>query len=135
MKYFFLATVMLISIAVIGQQKTHKIVYDINAADTTAQSMLLRQCNNVLNADPNAKIVVVYHGNAIKGLVKDSAYFSEKIKSAQQRGVVFEACNNSLKRVNIDPSRVLPGVIVVPVAALELAERQQDGWSYIKAGD
>ncbi len=135
MKYFILSSLLFMSVIVCGQQKTHKIIYDINAADTTVQSMFFRQCNNILTADPNAKIEVVYHGNAIKGLVKDSSYFAEKIKSAQQKGVVFAACNNSLKRVKIDPSLVLPGVIVVPVAALELAEKQQEGWSYIKAGE
>jgi intracellular sulfur oxidation DsrE/DsrF family protein len=135
MKYFFLSIVMLISVTVSGQQKLHKIVYDINSADTAAQSTLFRQCTNILTAAPDTKIEIVYHGQAINGLVTDISFFAEKVKAAQQKGVVFAACNNSLKRVKIDPSRVLPGVVVVPVAILELSGKQQEGWSYIKAGD
>jgi intracellular sulfur oxidation DsrE/DsrF family protein len=135
MKYFFLASLLFFSVIVCGQQKPHKIIYDINAADTAAQSTIFRQFNNILTVAPDAQIEVVYHGQAITGLVKDKSYFAEKIKMAQQKGVIFAACNNSLKRVKIDPSMVLPGVIVVPVAILELSAKQQDGWSYIKAGE
>jgi uncharacterized protein len=135
MKYFFLPVVLLIAISVSGQQKTHRIVYDISGSDTAAQSTIFRQFNNILLASPETKIEVVYHGKAITGVVKDSSYFAEQVKLAQQKGVIFRACNNSLKRVKIDPSRVLPGVVVVPVAILELSGKQQDGWSYIKAGE
>lgn len=135
MKYFFLLAVFSISIAVNAQQKPQKIIYDISSADTVVQSTIFRQFNNILNAAPDTKIEVVYHGKAIKGVVRDSTFFSEQVKLALQRGVIFSACNNSLKRVKVDPSRVLPGVHVVPVAILELSGKQQDGWSYIKAGD
>ena len=135
MKYFFLLCVIFISIAVNAQQKPQKIIYDISSADTAAQSTIFRQFNNILNVAPDTQIEVVYHGKAIKGVVRDSTFFSEQVKLAVQRGVIFSACNNSLKRVKIDPSRVLPGVQVVPVAILELSGKQQDGWSYIKAGD
>ncbi len=135
MKYFFLLCSMFISVIVSAQQKPHKIIYDISSADTAAQSTIFRQFNNMLNVAPDTKIEVVYHGKAIKGVVRDSTFFSEQVKLALQRGVIFSACNNSLKRVKVDPSRVLPGVQVVPVAILELSGKQQDGWSYIKAGD
>jgi hypothetical protein len=135
MKYFFLLCLLSISIFADAQQKPHKIIYDISSADTAAQSTIFRQFNNVLNAAPDTKIEVVYHGKAITGVVKDSSFFSEQVKLAQQRGILFSACNNSLKRVRIDPSRVLPGVQVVPIAILELSGKQQDGWSYIKAGE
>lgn len=135
MKYFFLSSLLFLSVIVCGQQKPQKIIYDISSADTAAQATIFRQFNNILNAAPDTQIEVVYHGKAIKGVVRDSTFFSEQVKLALQRGVIFSACNNSLKRVKVDPSRVLPGVQVVPVAILELSGKQQDGWSYIKAGD
>ena len=135
MKYFFLASLLFFSVIVCGQQKPHKIIYDISSKDTAAQSTIFRQFNNILNVAPDTKIEVVYHGKAITGVVKDSTFFSEQVKLALQKGVILSACNNSLKRVRIDPSRVLPGVQVVPVAILELSAKQQDGWSYIKAGE
>ena len=135
MKYFILSSLLFISVIVCGQQKSHKIIYDINSADTAAQSTIFRQFNNILTVAPDAQIEIVFHGQAITGLVKDKSFFAEKVKAAQQKGIVFAACNNSLNRFKIDPSLVLPGVIVVPVAILELSGKQQEGWSYIKAGD
>ena len=135
MRNFFLLCVMFISISASAQQKPQKIIYDISSADTAAQSTIFRQFNNILKAAPDTKIEVVYHGKAIMGVVTDSSFFSEQVKLALQKGVIISACNNSLKRVKVDPSRVLPGVQVVPVAILELSAKQQDGWSYIKAGE
>jgi hypothetical protein len=39
-----------------------------------------------------------------------------------------------MKRLNVNSSRVLPGVVIVPVAILELVKKQEEGWSYIKSG-
>jgi len=135
MKYFIFASLLFISVIVCGQQKPQKIIYDISSADTAAQSTIFRQFNNILKAAPETKIEVVYHGKAIMGVVTDSSFFPEQVKLALQKGVIISACNNSLKRVKVDPSRVLPGVQVVPVAILELSAKQQEGWSYIKAGE
>ena len=87
----------------------------------------------MLKESPDTKIEVVFFGDAITGLVQGSALYPEKVQQFLQKGVIFAACNNSLRRYNIDPSKVLPaGVIVVPVAILELVKKQEEGWSYIK---
>lgn len=127
--YIFLVTV-LFSTVVNAQQ--HKIVWDLNGSDTAQQRSLFRQIANVLKESPDTKIEVVYHGGAINGLVQGSSFFSGNVDEFLKKGVIFAACNNSLRRFNIDPSKVLPGVIVVPVAILELTKKQEEGWSYIK---
>ncbi len=130
MKTIYFLFFLLIANGVSAQQ--HKIVWDLNAQDTSAQSVLFRQINNVLKESPDTKIEVVYHGGAITGLVQGSSFFDAKVQEFLKKGVVFAACNNSLKRYNIDPSRVLPGVTVVPVAILELVKKQEEGYSYVK---
>jgi uncharacterized protein len=131
MKTIFIVLISALSFTSTKAQQ-HRIVWQIDAKDTTAQSTLMRQLNNVLKESPDTKIEVVYHGEAITGLVKDSSFFAGKILEFQKKGVVFAACNNSLRRYKIDPTQVLPGVIVVPVAILELVKKQEEGWSYIK---
>ena len=120
----------LFTLAANAQQ--HKIVWDLNSKDTAEQSIIFRQIGNVLKESPDTKIEVVFHGGAITGLVQGSSNYPEKVQEFLKKGVIFAACNNSLKRYNIDPSKVLPGVIVVPVAILELVKKQEEGWSYIK---
>jgi intracellular sulfur oxidation DsrE/DsrF family protein len=131
MKTIFLLLISVLSLTSLKAQQ-HRIVWEIDAKDTSAQSTLMRQINNVLKESPDTRIEVVYHGQAITGLVKDSSFFAGRIAEYQKKGIVFAACNNSLRRYKIDPSQVLPGVIVVPVAILELVKKQEEGWSYIK---
>jgi intracellular sulfur oxidation DsrE/DsrF family protein len=53
---------------------------------------------------------------------------------AKEKGVIIAVCNNSLKRLKIDPSELMQEVTVVPSAVVELIVKQSEGWSYLKAG-
>jgi intracellular sulfur oxidation DsrE/DsrF family protein len=68
-------------------------------------------------------------------LVKDKAVMEERMKELVKRGKIsFKVCANSMRRYGIDKSQLIPLAEVVPVAILELSTKQQQGWSYIKAG-
>ncbi len=112
----------------------HRIVWDMVQSDTAMQRGLYKQLNNVITAAPDTRIEVVYHGNAVYALLKDTGYLKDQIIALHKKGVMFRVCSNSLKGRNIDLSRVIPEAVVVPVAVLELATKQEEGWSYIKAG-
>ena len=112
----------------------HKIAWDIESGDTALQRGLYKQINNVLTASPDTKIEVVFHGNAIYAMLTDTGYHKEQIMNLVKKGVIFAACNNSLKSRNIDRKRVMPRAIIVPVAILELVKKQEEGWAYIKVG-
>lgn len=129
---FLLFTLLLITSTVIKAQ--HKIIWEIASADTAQQRGLFKQINNVLTAAPDTEIEVVFHGNAVYAMLKDTGYHKEQIFALHKKGVVFAACNNSLKSRDIDVSRVLKEAIIVPVAILEIVKKQELHWSYIKAG-
>ena len=120
--------------ASMAQDAPVKIVWEIGAKDTAVHSAIFRQINNVLTEAPDTKIEVVFHGNAIFVLTKDSSLHISKIQKEQARGVTFAICNNSMKRLKLEASRLLPGLKIVPVAMLEIARKQAAGWSYLKAG-
>ena len=120
--------------ASMAQDAPVKIVWEIGAKDTAVHSAIFRQINNVLTEAPDTKIEVVFHGNAIFVLTKDSSLHISKIQKEQARGVTFAICNNSMKRLKLEASRLLPGLKIVPVAMLEIARKQAEGWSYLKAG-
>ena len=77
---------------------------------------------------------MVFHGNSVYALLKDTGYFKEQIIAMHKKGVMFRVCNNSAKGRKINLSRVIPEAEIVPVAVLELATKQEERWSYIKAG-
>ena len=112
----------------------HKIIWEMPVGDTAQQRVLFNQLNNVLTEAPDAKIEVVFHSFAVYALLKDSSFFKPQIAALYKKGVVFAVCNNSLKKRNIDPARVMPEAIIVPVAILEIVKKQEEGRAYIKAG-
>jgi uncharacterized protein len=134
-KIVFIIALMVSAVAVNAQGKQHKIVYDLSVADTAVHAAVLRQFNNVFKAAPNTQLEVVCHGPAIYMLVKSKVFFEEKMNELKGKGnVVFKVCANSMKRLNVDKSELIALAEIVPVAILELSEKQMKGWSYIKAG-
>jgi len=135
-KFFLSAALVIATINVNAQTDHQKIVFDLNNSDTAAHSSALRNFSNVLKAAPDTELELVCHGAAINMFVKDKLYFEEKIKELKSKGKVsFKVCANSMKRLNVDKSQVSDLAEIVPVAILELAAKQKEGWSYIKAGN
>jgi hypothetical protein len=134
MKKFCFIISLFVFQSIMAQDAPVKIVWEVGAKDTAVHSAIFRQINNVLSVAPDTKIEVVFHGNAIFVLTKDSSLHISKIQKEQARGVTFAICNNSMKRLKLEESRLLPGLTIVPVAMLELAKKQAAGWSYLKAG-
>ena len=48
--------------------------------------------------------------------------------------VSFKICANAMRRFQVDKSELISLVEIVPVAILEISEKQSQGWTYIKAG-
>jgi uncharacterized protein len=135
-KFIFTIAFFISTTSAFSQNKQHKIVFDLNSSDTAVQSSVLRQFNNVLKAAPNAQLEVVCHGPAVYMLVKTKVLLEDKMNELKGKGnVTFKVCANSMKRLNVDKSELISLAEIVPVAVLELSEKQMKGWSYIKAGN
>ena len=133
MKYFSIIVLLFLSIQSFSQQKKLSVVWDLSSTDTSEQAAVFRQINNALAQVPDMQIEVVFHGQAVYAMMKDSTQFASRIKAAKERGVTLAVCNNSLKRLKIDPSQIAAEGIVVPSAVVELIRKQSEGWSYLKA--
>jgi uncharacterized protein len=135
-KYFIILTSsLLFHIAVPAQNKPQKIVFDFVKSDSSDFRLMVTQLNNVLKEEPYTTIKVVCSGPGLFMLVADKTNVSKEIEEIQKVFKVdFVACANTMQKMQVDKSRLLPHIIIVPVAMLELSYRQQQGWSYIKAG-
>lgn len=133
-KFYASFLFILVAFSVQAQNKNHKVVWDLSSADTTVQAAVFRQINNSRAQLPDLEIEVVFHGKALYAVMKDSTLFTERIRHAKSIGVNMVVCNNSLKRLNIDPSKLSSDVSIVPSAMVELIKKQEQGWSYIKSG-
>ena len=133
MKYFSIIALLFLSLHSYSQQKKLSVVWDLSSTDTSEQAAVFRQINNALAQVPDMQIEVVFHGQAIFAMMKDSTQFESRIKLAKEKGVTLAVCNNSLRRYKIDPSQIKTEGIVVPSAVVELIRKQSEGWSYLKA--
>lgn len=117
-----------------AQTKEHRIVFHLATSDTLAQKALVKQVANVLEYWNTAKIEVVVHNNGINFMKQDEARFAKEIAALKQRGVVFAVCENTIKQRKIEKTQILSSAVFVPVGLAEIVLRQEEGWSYIKAG-
>jgi len=116
-------------------QSNQKIVFDFVKADTADFRIMVTQIKNVLKEDPNTTIEIVCYGPGLIMLVSDKTNVSKEMEELQKSSNVnFAACANSMRRLKVEKSQLVSFAKVVPVAILELSARQQEGWSYIKAG-
>ncbi len=116
-------------------QNQHKIVFDFTKGDTASFSTMMRQLSNITKAAPNSKLEVVCFGPGLDLLMKEKTTVQQQIEEfSTKNNVVFAACEASMQRRGIVKSQLIPQVVTVPLASLEISLKQQEGWSYLKAG-
>ena len=113
----------------------HKIIFQLTSGDTTAHKQLMKQFNNILSVSPTTKIEVVCHGAGLDMLVSGKTIVEDKIKTLAEKGVVFNACEFSIKERKVDRSKIISVSGFVPAGIVEIVSKQEQGWSYIKAGN
>lgn len=134
-RYFF---VLLIAILVSGQVrsqvKDYKVVFDVTSKDTNVHKAVIRWCNEITSAYPEAKLEVVYYGQSLEMITQGKSVVSNDVaRLINDRNVSFRVCATAMKRWNIDKSQLIPGVATVPDGIYEILQRQREGYGYIKA--
>lgn len=141
-KYALLLLTPLMLLAFISSEKSreealpqHKIVMQLTADNPKVYKGLLKQLNNLKNGWGDSVVIeVVVHGPGMSMMRESTTTFADDIAAAQKRGVIFAICENTLKFKKIPVEDLLPGVTFVPMGIAEIVEKQEAGWSYIKAG-
>ncbi|UNK44247.1 DsrE family protein [Arthrobacter sulfonylureivorans] len=80
---------------------------------------------------PAAAIEVVVQGPGVRLLAADSP-LSEAITQVQDLGVEIFACGNSMRSIGLDAEVLTVGIGTVSAAVAHLAERQWEGWAYVR---
>ncbi|MCX6331030.1 MAG: DsrE family protein [Bacteroidetes bacterium] len=114
----------------------HKIVIQLTTADTSAWSSTIGGIKNIQKVfKTDLQIEVVVHGKALDFLVKDKTFFANEIAGLTKEGIVFSACENSMRRHNIKKADLLTDAFTVPSGVVEVILKQEQGWSYLKASN
>lgn len=96
--------------------------------------------NNVANAQQafgagNTEIEVVAHSNGLGFLLKSNDALKDRMQQLASNGVVFAACQNTMKKKNVSKEDLLPFVTTVDSGVAEVIRKQEAGWTYLKSGE
>ncbi len=115
-------------------QEQRKIVMQLTSGDTTVHKMLMKQLSNILTVVPDTKIEVVCHGPGLSMLVEAKSIVNDKILASKSKGVDFVACRYSMKERNVLEAEINSNARIVEAGIIEIVDRQNEGYVYIKAG-
>jgi hypothetical protein len=99
-----------------------------------AHKALMKQMGNILAVSPSTKIEIVCHGPGLEMLMINKSIVKDKIEVFKNKGVVFNACEFSMKERNVSKTNMIESASYVPAGIIEIVSKQEQGWSYIKSG-
>ena len=133
--YISLIIVLVFTATLFAQEKPVKIVFDVTSSDTSVHKSTIRHVKAMSIAYPDSKFEVVIYGGALEMVLKDKSLVAEDLKILSQKdNIDFVICEASMKRHKTDASKLVDGVRSVPDGILEIVQKQQEGWGYIKEG-
>lgn len=121
--------------AIENKKPEHKIIFQLTTGDTTAHKQLIKQFSNILSVSPTTQIELVCHGPGLDMLVTGKTIVGEKIKVMADKGVAFKACEFSMKERKVEKDKIIASAGFVEAGIVEIVSKQEQGWSYIKAGN
>lgn len=114
--------------------KPHRIIFQMVSGDTLSHKALMKQLQNITSVAPSTKIEVVCHGPGLNMLTSDKSVVSNQLQTMLGKGIAFYACEFSMQERKVEKAQILPGIGYVKAGIIAVVERQEQGWSYIKAG-
>ena len=111
----------------------NKVVVQVSDADPAKWSLALNNVRN-LQADLGAKnvdIEIVAYGPGI-GMLKAETVVGNRIGEALGSGVKIVACENTMRGQKLTKSDMLEGIGYVNAGVVEIMQRQQQGWTYLR---
>lgn len=131
--FFLFAILLLFSNKLFSQAPPYNVVFDITTKDTNTHKAVIRWCNEILNANPNAKVEVVYYAQSLEMVTQGKSVVANDVQLLAGKNVLFSVCETAMKRWKLDKSQLLPSVTTVPDGIYEILVKQKEGYAYIKA--
>jgi len=119
--------------AVAAEKKPHNLVFHVTDNDPAKWNQILNNINNVQQAlgKENVAIEVVANGAGLNMLKFDSEV-ANRMTDAHNNGVTLAACGTTMKALKVSEKDLHAGVTVVPAGIVEVMQKQEAGWSYVK---
>jgi intracellular sulfur oxidation DsrE/DsrF family protein len=110
-----------------------RVVFQVSDGETTNWNLALNNVRNIqaeLGA-ANVDIEIVTYGPGI-GMLKLDSPVANRIAEATAAGIKIVACENTMHGQHLSRSDMLNGIGYVSAGVVEIVQRQQQGWSYVR---
>jgi intracellular sulfur oxidation DsrE/DsrF family protein len=110
-----------------------QVVLQVSDNDPAKWNLALNNAKN-LQTDlgaANVDIEIVAYGPGI-GMLKADSTVGNRVDEALGSGVKVLACENTMRGQKLAQADMLPKVGYVPAGVVEIMQRQQQGWAYIR---
>lgn len=111
----------------------NRLVMQVSDADPGKWNLALNNAKNVqtdLGAS-NVEIEIVAYGPGI-GMLKAESVVGNRIGDALKDGVKVVACENTMHNMKLGKADMLNGIGYAPAGVVEIMQRQQQGWAYVR---
>ena len=115
--------------------KAHRVLFALTSGDEADWRLTLGNIHNLLVGLPadSVQVEVVSYGGGLSFVRKTSSAAAD-IEALLAKHVRFAACENSMRMQHVTVADLVPGVEPVPSGIVEVVTKQEQGWTYIKAG-
>jgi intracellular sulfur oxidation DsrE/DsrF family protein len=114
---------------------THRIVFEVTMEGVEQWTAVLTNVENLRKSlGASTEIEVVAHSKGLGLLVAKDNTLADREKQLVDGGVVFAACENTMKKKNITKDQLVPFAKTTDSGVAEVIRKQEAGWSYIKSG-
>jgi intracellular sulfur oxidation DsrE/DsrF family protein len=124
-----------VSTTALAQAKsvTTKAVMQVSDNDYNKWTLTLHNARNAqteLGAE-NIDLEIVVYGPGI-GMLKADSPVEKQVAEAVKAGIKIAACKNTMKGQKLVPADMLPDIGYVPAGVVELIQKQQQGYAYVR---
>lgn len=111
----------------------NRVVIQVSDADPAKWNLALNNARNIQTdiGASDVDIEIVAYGPGI-GMLKADSVVGNRVEEAGKAGVKVVACENTMRAQKLAHADMLPGIGYVAAGVVELMQRQQQGWAYIR---
>lgn len=114
----------------------HKVVIQVSTDDARTQAIAL---NNAVNLQKeygvdNVDVQIVAYGPGL-GILTTKNKNAERVKSLAMQGITFNACGNTMAKIEKKTGhkpQLVQGVKVVPAGVGRIMELEEQGYAYVR---
>jgi len=112
----------------------HFAIFHISSGDAFSQKLVLNNAQNLSNfyGPDKVAIEVVAYGPGLRALFKENTNSKRIQRMADQQGITFSACANTMKGMGRNQHSLNKVAKVVPGGVVRIMELQEAGWTYIR---